>query len=112
MALTVIKIHTQIKQAVAIQEQESDAFQSKYGYQEQETTFKKTEGDSHLRRLQLAPKADRISAIYQMIVERETDYLEKLKQTQKEITKTRHKNNQNLSKAQLKKQEKACQQAW
>jgi septal ring factor EnvC (AmiA/AmiB activator) len=60
----------------------------------------------------LAPKADRISAIYQMIVERETDYLEKLKQTQKEITKTRHKNNQNLSKAQLKKQEKACQQAW
>ena len=55
----------------------------------------------------MAPKADRISAIHQMVIDREADYLEKLKLTQKEITKTRHKQNSNLSKAQLKKQEKA-----
>jgi hypothetical protein len=107
MALTVVKIHTQIKQAVALQKQESDAFQSKYEYQEQNIGFKKTEDESNLKRMQLAPKADRISAIHQMIIDRDADYLEKLKQTQKEITKTRHKQNSNLSKAQLKKQEKA-----
>jgi hypothetical protein len=32
MALTIIKIHTQIKQVVAMQENQSDAFQSKHGY--------------------------------------------------------------------------------
>ena len=38
-----------------------------------------------------------------MITDREAEYLEKLRLTQNEITKTRHKQNSNLSKAQLKK---------
>jgi len=44
--------------------------------------------------------------------ERENDIAEKIKQVQSEITKNRQKLTTNMSKAQLKKQEKAYQQAW
>ena len=55
------------------------------------------------------PKGEKLDFLYRAISERETEYLDQLKQVQLEISKNRQKQTTNMSKAQLKKQEKAYQ---
>lgn len=59
--------------------------------------------------MQLVPKGEKLDFLYRAISERETEYLDQLKQVQLEISKNRQKQTTNMSKAQLKKQEKAYQ---
>jgi ppGpp synthetase/RelA/SpoT-type nucleotidyltranferase len=61
----------------------------------------------------MAPKGDQLTMLTQLIQQNEQEYSEKLKATQTEITKNRLKTiASGMSKAQLKKQEKAAQVAW
>lgn len=69
---------------------------------------------NQLSRFQLTDSGDSLRKLTKIVSDHEQAYLDKLKQTQTEITKARSKtnNNSNQSKAQMKKQEKAAQQAW
>lgn len=114
MALTVIKINKLMQEALAAKSQQcSDIFTNKFGYQSSgQFEFQKSETQDNLKRLQMAPKGEKLTVLYQAMQERETEYTDRLKQVQNEITKNRQKQTSNMSKAQLKKQEKAYQQAW
>ena len=75
----------------------------KFGYTLEPSYADKQE----LKRLQLVPKGDKVTQLFNAVQERENDYIDKLKQVQNELTKVKQKQTTNMSKAQLKKQEKA-----
>lgn len=82
MALTVIKINKQIQEALSVKSQQcSDIFSNKFGYQSSgQFEFQKTETQGTLKRLQLVPKGDKLTVLYQAMQERETEYVDRLKQ--------------------------------
>lgn len=108
MGLSVMHFNLQ-KQSAQARASETDTYTHKGGY----TVEFELKNQGTLKRLQMAPKGDQLSILSQLVSASEQEYTDRLKATQTEITKNRLKQiASNMSKAQLKKQEKAAQQAW